>query len=62
MAQFWLYGQKQSVLEADGASLAKKPHLDPKSDGHQSDRNSIGGALTSTTDARKKGNCEGHHS
>ena len=36
--------QKCSVLKPGGASWPNKPHLDPKSDGHQGGRTSLGGA------------------
>ena len=50
----WFNVQKWPVSESDGASLAKKPHIDPKFDGHQCDRKSSGGASSSTTDSRRK--------
>ena len=42
-------------MESGGVSLPEKPHFDPEPDGHQSGRKSVGSALTSTTDSRKKG-------
>ena len=61
-AGFWFSAQKQPVLEAGGASLVKKPHLDTKTSGHQGERKSAGGAFTSTTDSRKNGSQRGWHS
>ena len=40
----------------------RKPHLNPKPDGYQGGRNSVGGALTSSTETRKKGSHMGYHS
>ena len=37
-AGFQFNAEEQSVLVSGGASLPKKPHLDPKPDGHQDDR------------------------
>ena len=47
--------KKKHVPESGGASLPKKPHLDPKPDGHQGSRKSVKGAHITTTDSRKKG-------
>ena len=41
--------------EPGGASLPKKPHLDPKFDSCQGGRRSVGSVSTSTTDSWKKG-------
>ena len=46
--------QKQPVAVSGGASLAKKPQLDAKSDSHQGRRKSAGGASTRYTETRKK--------
>ena len=53
-AGFWFNMQEQPVLQYGGASLAKKPHLDTKCNGHQGGRKSAGGVTTSTTVPRKK--------
>ena len=40
----------------------KKPHLDTKPDSHQDARKSAGGASTSSSNSRKKGNHGGLYS
>ena len=50
------------MTDSGGASLAKKPHLDTKPDGHQGGIRSDGGASTSTTDSSEKRSHGGHHS
>ena len=48
------------MLESDGATLVKKPHLDTKPDSHQCGRKSAGDTFTSSTDSRKKGSHRWH--
>ena len=47
--------QEWPVLECGGDSFARKPHPDPRLDGHQAGRKSAGGASASTTESKKKG-------
>ena len=54
-ARFHFTVQKWPVPESSDASLAKKPHLDPKADGCQGGRKSLGGTSPSNTNSRKKG-------
>ena len=46
--------QKSPVPESYGASFARKPCLDTRTESHQGHRKSSGGASTSSTDSRKK--------
>ena len=54
-AGFMFNVQKQPVLVSDGASLAKKLHLDTKTESHQGGRKSARSVSTSSIYPKKKG-------
>ena len=51
--------QEQSVLESCGGSLAKKLHLNTRTESQYSGRKSSGSASANLTDPRKKGSHDG---
>ena len=54
---------KRPLLESSGASVAKKPHLESKTEDHQGGRKLTGGSVSaSSSDSRKKGSHGGQHS
>ena len=53
---------KWPVLESSGGSLPQKSHLDAMPYDDIGGRKSVGGAYTSITGSRKKGNHGGYHS
>ena len=54
---------KRPLPESSGASLAKRPHLENRTEGHQGGKKwTCGGVPASSTYSRKKGIHGGQHS